>query len=73
MSDDKLDLISRRGLLRFGVLGVAGAFGVGYYSKRQRFLRDGKCIGGNRCVGCDVLADCGLPLALSEKGNSLNG
>ena len=70
--NDKNKNVSRRvfftGVCRFGLLGIAGVFSAGYLAKRRRFLREGKCIGGERCAGCEILADCRLPIALKEKG-----
>ena len=56
-----------RGLLRnvsLALLGVAGGVGV---TKRRRLVREGKCVSGGVCSGCDVFDECGLPRALSAK------
>lgn len=46
------------------LLGVAGGVGV---TKRRRLVREGKCVSGGVCSGCDVFDECGLPRALSAK------
>lgn len=61
----------RRRLLAGGLrLLTLGLFGAGaYYSvkKRNRLLREGKCIGDGICTRCKAFDDCGLPQALSAK------
>jgi len=56
-----------RGALRYAACGVlaggAGAMGL----KRARLLREGKCVNRSVCKDCPVLADCGLPRALSVR------
>jgi len=56
-----------RGMLRnvsLALLGVAGGVGV---TKRRRLVREGKCVSGGVCSGCDAFDKCGLPRALSAK------
>ncbi len=56
-----------RSLLRnasLTLLGVAGGVGV---AKRRRLVREGKCVSGGVCCGCEVFDDCGLPRALSAR------
>jgi len=61
----------RRNLLAGGLrLLTLGLFGAGAYcsiKKRNRLLREGKCIGDSICTRCKVFDDCGLPQALSAK------
>lgn len=56
-----------RSLLRnasLTLLGVAGGVGV---TKRRRLVREGTCVSGGVCSGCEVFDECGLPRALSAK------
>jgi len=56
-----------RGMLRnvsLMLLGVAGGVAV---TKRRRLVREGKCVSGGVCSGCDVLDECGLPRGLSTR------
>ena len=55
-----------RGLryLTGGLLVLAGGFTV---AKRQRLLREGKCLNRGICGQCQLIDACGLPRALSVK------
>jgi hypothetical protein len=55
------------GALRYATLGLLTAGGAALLAKRQRLLREGICINDGICNGCEVLAQCGLPRALSVK------
>lgn len=61
----------RRNLLAGSLrLLTLGLFGAGaYYSikKRNRLMREGKCISDGICTRCRAFDDCGLPQALSAK------
>jgi len=71
---NKRNLMSRRSALvniaRFGALTVVASIGVFTQTKRRRLLREGKCISNNQCANCQILSDCSLPLALSQKSKS---
>ncbi|MFC1637161.1 hypothetical protein ACFL5Z_20255 [Planctomycetota bacterium] len=53
--------------LRYATLGLLTAGGAALWAKRQRLLREGVCINDGICNGCQALAQCGLPRALSVK------
>jgi hypothetical protein len=53
--------------LRYATLGLFGAGGASIISRRNRLVREGKCINDRVCRGCEVLETCGLPQALSAK------
>jgi hypothetical protein len=53
--------------LRYATLGLLTAGSAALYAKRQRLVRQGICISGGVCAGCEVLDRCGLPSALSAK------
>jgi len=55
------------GVLRYSALGLLGAAGGSVVAKRRRLLREGKCVNGGLCLGCEVFNKCGLPQALSLK------
>ena len=55
------------GALRHASLGLIAAVGGGSLAKRRKLAREGKCISGGICRGCEILNDCGLPRALSTK------
>ena len=55
------------GALRYVALGLLTAGGAGIFAKRRRLVREGKCINDGICTGCEVLARCGLPPALSAR------
>lgn len=55
------------GFLRYGTLGCLGLAGAGVVAKRQRLIREGKCVNHGLCGDCAVLKDCGLPPALVAK------
>ncbi len=67
-SVEKLD---RRYLLRAGLriatFVLLGGVGAAAIAKRQRLVREGKCVSSGICGGCRVYEDCGLPQALSRK------
>jgi hypothetical protein len=53
------------GVVRYGTLGLIGVAGGLVAAKRRRLVRQGLCINDGACAGCAVLAQCGLPAALS--------
>ncbi|OHB59137.1 MAG: hypothetical protein A2173_10730 [Planctomycetes bacterium RBG_13_44_8b] len=53
--------------LRYGTLGLLGVVGGSVIAKRRKLVREGKCINGGICRGCEVFEDCSLPTALSAK------
>jgi hypothetical protein len=53
--------------LRYATLGLLTAGGVVLFAKRQRLVRQGKCINDGVCTGCKVLEQCSLPQALSAR------
>jgi len=55
------------GVLRYGTLGLLGAVGGSAVAKRRRLVREGKCINGGICSGCEIFEGCSLPQALSAK------
>jgi len=55
------------GVLRYAVLGLLTAGGAGFFSKRRRLGREGKCINDGICAGCNILGQCGLPAAFSAR------
>jgi hypothetical protein len=55
------------GALRYATLGLLGAGAWSVAAKRRRLLREGKCVNGGICSGCEVFEECGLPQALSAK------
>jgi hypothetical protein len=55
------------GALRYGTLGLLGTVGGSVIAKRRRLVREGKCINGGICRGCEIFKDCSLPQALSAK------
>jgi len=55
------------GALRYVTLGLFAAGAGSVVAKRRRLLREGKCINGGICCGCEVFEKCGLPQALSAK------
>jgi len=56
-----------RSMLRNASLTLLGAAGGVAVVKRGRLVREGKCVSGGVCSGCDVFDDCGLPRALSAR------
>ncbi|UCE48661.1 MAG: hypothetical protein JSW47_00650 [Phycisphaerales bacterium] len=58
---------------RYGALGLLGAGAVGIFAKRHRLIRQGKCIGGGICDGCEILSRCDLPRALSAREALIGG
>ncbi len=55
------------GVLRYATLGMLGALGGSVVARRNRLVREGKCINRGVCRGCAVFQRCGLPRALSAK------
>ena len=55
------------GALRYATLGLFAAGAGSVAAKRHRLLREGKCVNGGICGGCEVFEKCGLPQALSAK------
>ena len=55
------------GSLRFFTLGLFGTAVHHSITKRNRLLREGKCISDGICTRCKVFDDCGHPQALSAK------
>jgi hypothetical protein len=61
------------GVLRYGTLVfLAGAGGLAIV-KRQRLVREGKCINDGLCLGCAIYGGCDLPAALKAKQSSEGG
>ena len=56
------------GALRYVSLGLLGAVGGSVFAKRNRLVREGKCINHSLCRGCTIFERCSLPQALSAKG-----
>lgn len=71
MSQTKPEHPSRRELLANGVrytaLGALACVGGAAMLKRRRLVKEGKCIGGQICRGCEIIKQCSLPQALSAK------
>jgi hypothetical protein len=55
------------GALRYVTLGLLTAGGAATFAKRQRLVREGKCINSGICTGCKVLEQCSLPQSLSAR------
>jgi len=70
---DKLlkNVLSRRrffvGLAQYASLGLLLAAAGWLVAKRYRLMREGACINGGLCNGCEIFDNCRLPLALSAK------
>jgi len=58
---------------RYAALGLLTAGAAGILAKRRRLLRQGKCIDSGSCMGCEILARCDLPRALSAKKSLIGG
>ena len=58
---------------RYAALGLLTAGGAGILAKRRRLVRLGKCIGSGTCSGCEILARCDLPRALSARESLIGG
>ncbi|MHC4119969.1 MAG: hypothetical protein ACYSWO_20940 [Planctomycetota bacterium] len=58
---------------RYAALGLLTAGAAGVFAKRRRLIRQGKCIAGGACSGCEVLARCELPAALSARETTNGG
>ncbi len=54
-------------VLRYGVLAGFAAIGVIAGVKSRRLVKEGRCVRGGVCSGCDVFERCALPEALSAK------
>jgi len=61
------------GFLRYTSLGVLAAGAAGIFAKRRRLVRQGKCDTGGTCTGCERLARCDLPRAVSAKEALIGG
>jgi hypothetical protein len=55
------------GALRYTALGLMASASAMLFAKRQRLIRQGLCINSGICAGCEVLENCGLPLAVSAR------
>jgi len=55
------------GALRYATLGLMAAGGVALFAKRQRLVREGKCVNEGICAGCKILENCSLPQALPAR------
>ena len=55
------------GALRYAALGLMATGGAALFAKRQRLLREGKCVNEGICAGCKVLEQCSLPQAFSAR------
>lgn len=55
------------GALRYATLGLFAAGGGSVAVQRRRLAREGKCVNGGVCGGCEVFEKCSLPQALSAK------
>jgi len=58
---------------RYGALGLLTAGAAGIFAKRRRLVRQGKCMSSGICTGCEILARCDLPRALSAKETMIGG
>jgi hypothetical protein len=56
-----------RGSLRVLAAGTIVAGSAGLVVKRQRLLKDGRCVNRSICKDCVQLTDCGLPRARSYR------
>ena len=61
------------GFLRYTSLGVLAAGAAGIFAKRRRLVSQGKCVAGGTCAGCEMLARCDLPGALSARKALIGG
>ena len=55
------------GALRYATLGLMTTGGIALFAKRQRLVREGKCVNEGICAGCKVLKKCSLPQAASAR------
>jgi hypothetical protein len=55
------------GALRYATLGLMAVASAALFAKRQRLIRNGRCINSGICAGCKVLQDCSLPHAVSAR------
>jgi hypothetical protein len=55
------------GALRYAALGLMAAGSAALFAKRQRLVREGKCVSEGICDGCKVLQHCSLPQAASAR------
>ena len=53
--------------LRYASLGLIAAGGAALFAKRQRLVRNGRCINTGTCAGCKILQDCSLPRAATSR------
>ena len=58
---------------RSAALAVLAVGAAGLFTKRRRLVRQGKCDAGGTCAGCEMLARCDLPRALSAKEALIGG
>lgn len=56
-----------RGSLRMLAAGAIIAGSTGLAVKRQRLLKEGRCVNRSICKDCVQLSDCGLPRARSYR------
>jgi hypothetical protein len=55
------------GALRYAALGLMASVSAALFVKRQRLVKQGLCINSGICDGCEILENCGLPLAVSAR------
>ena len=55
------------GALRYAALGLMATGGAALLGKRQRLVRNGRCINSGICAGCKILQDCSLPQAATAR------
>jgi hypothetical protein len=58
-----------KSVLRYGILGLLGAFAGNLFDKKRKLARKGICINREICRSCGILEKCELPAALYEKAN----
>ena len=55
------------GALRYAALGLMALVSAAIFVKRKRLVKQGLCINSGICDGCEILENCGLPLAVSAR------
>jgi hypothetical protein len=55
------------GALRYAALGLMASTSAALFIKRRRLVQQGLCINSGICAGCEILENCGLPLAVSAR------